>query len=292
MTHSTRGGDRRPAPDCSPVRRRRSACTSAASSRAGAGCRPAPASPSRSAESSVIIASSGNRIVPIGSTCTAGFSDTRPSSRAVGSPSLSADHACAASCTERETTRRVNWMRIPRKSMPCKECQRTTASWTIASAKFPDRRSTMNQGLIRGRRSGSDHCSTPDADGHGAHGASHSTRRDHAARDGAAYRSIGSVLIQRRSSTSRTPQDPRDAGCVVSPARHVSPVPPPSGAAIDRHGVGSVRVRAETWSPWTRPRSSQPETTGSARRSTTGWPRWHRRWRSRRDRRWPRGRSA
>ena len=45
----------------------------------------------------VIIASSGNTIVPIGSTCTAGFSDTRPSSRAVGSPSLSADHACAAS---------------------------------------------------------------------------------------------------------------------------------------------------------------------------------------------------
>ena len=43
------------------------------------------------------IAISGNRIVPIGSACTSGFSDTRPSSRAVGSPSRSAVQACAAS---------------------------------------------------------------------------------------------------------------------------------------------------------------------------------------------------
>ena len=45
----------------------------------------------------VTIAISGNTIVPMTSTCTAGLSDSRPSIRAVGSPSRLAVHACAAS---------------------------------------------------------------------------------------------------------------------------------------------------------------------------------------------------
>ena len=47
--------------------------------------------------SPLIAATSGSSIVPIGSMWTMGFSDTRPSRRAVGSPSRSAVHACAAS---------------------------------------------------------------------------------------------------------------------------------------------------------------------------------------------------
>ena len=65
-------------------------------------------SPSRSAET---------RCVPIGSMCTAGFSDTRPSSRAVGSPSRSADQACAASWNVSESRSTENWMKTCEKSM-------------------------------------------------------------------------------------------------------------------------------------------------------------------------------
>ena len=43
--------------------------------------------------------------MPIQSTCTAGFSVSRPSIRAVGSPRRSAAHACAASCTDSEAIR-------------------------------------------------------------------------------------------------------------------------------------------------------------------------------------------
>ena len=39
----------------------------------------------------------GRRTVPIQSMWTSGFNETRPSARAVGSPSLSAVQACAAS---------------------------------------------------------------------------------------------------------------------------------------------------------------------------------------------------
>src|SRR5690348_9564344 len=54
------------------------------------------------------IASSGIRIVPIGSMCTTGLSDTRPSCRAVGSPSLSDVQACAASWIVSDTIRMTN----------------------------------------------------------------------------------------------------------------------------------------------------------------------------------------
>ena len=62
----------------------------------------------------VTIAISGNRIVPIGSACTIGLSEMRPSSRAVGSPSRSAVHACAISCTVRENSRTMNEMKTAR----------------------------------------------------------------------------------------------------------------------------------------------------------------------------------
>jgi hypothetical protein len=42
-------------------------------------------------------AKSGNAIVPMGSMCTTGFSDTRPCKRAVSSPHFHATHACAHS---------------------------------------------------------------------------------------------------------------------------------------------------------------------------------------------------
>ena len=67
------------------------------------------------------IAISGNRTVPIGSACTSGFSDTRPSSRAVGSPSRSAVHACAISCTVSENSSTMKAMKICAKLMSGKE---------------------------------------------------------------------------------------------------------------------------------------------------------------------------
>ena len=79
-------------------------------------CSPAPASPSRSAARRSTIAISGNMIVPIGSACTIGLSETRPSSRAVGSPRRSAVHACAISCTVSENSRTMNAMKICAKS--------------------------------------------------------------------------------------------------------------------------------------------------------------------------------
>ena len=66
--------------------------------------RPAPASPSRSAASPSSIATSGNSTVPIQSMCASGLSVSRPSSRAVGSPSRSAVHACAASWNDSDST--------------------------------------------------------------------------------------------------------------------------------------------------------------------------------------------
>src|SRR5262245_34232221 len=60
----------------------------------------------------VIIAINGKSTVPIGSACTRGFNDTRPWSRAVGSPRRSAVHAWAISCTVSENNRTVNWMKI------------------------------------------------------------------------------------------------------------------------------------------------------------------------------------
>ena len=69
----------------------------------------------------VVIAISGNTIVPIRSMCTAGFSDTRPRNRAVGSPSRSAVQACAASCTVREKTRTRKKLKTWAKSMSGKE---------------------------------------------------------------------------------------------------------------------------------------------------------------------------
>ena len=86
---ATRSADRghdAPARDCSPDRRRRSARSRAADGADGAMltgtgfAQPISGAP-------LIIAISGNRTVPMGSACTIGFSDTRPSSRAVGSPS-------------------------------------------------------------------------------------------------------------------------------------------------------------------------------------------------------------
>src|SRR5712691_12270071 len=67
------------------------------------------------------IAISGNRIVPIGSACTSGLSDTRPSRRAVGSPRRSAVHACAISCTVSENNRTTSAMKICETSMPGKQ---------------------------------------------------------------------------------------------------------------------------------------------------------------------------
>ena len=48
---------------------------------------------------------SGSNNVPIGSMCTTGFNETRPSRFAVSSPSWLADQACAASCTVSEKIR-------------------------------------------------------------------------------------------------------------------------------------------------------------------------------------------
>ena len=58
-----------------------------------------------------MMASSGNTTVPIGSMCTSGLSDTRPSRRAVSSPNRLAVHACADSWTVREKMRTRNSMR-------------------------------------------------------------------------------------------------------------------------------------------------------------------------------------
>ena len=55
------------------------------------------------------------------SACTIGLSDTRPSSRAVGSPSRSAVHACAVSCTVRENSRTMNAMKTCAKLMSSKD---------------------------------------------------------------------------------------------------------------------------------------------------------------------------
>jgi hypothetical protein len=65
----------------------------------------------------VVMAMSGKTIVPIRSICTAGFSDTRPRNRAVGSPRRSADHACAASCIVKEKTRTRKKMKTCAKLM-------------------------------------------------------------------------------------------------------------------------------------------------------------------------------
>src|SRR4051812_17589558 len=58
------------------------------------------------------IASSGKTIVPIRSACTIGLSETRPSIRAVGSPSRSAVQACALSCTVNENSNTMKPMKI------------------------------------------------------------------------------------------------------------------------------------------------------------------------------------
>ena len=87
--------------------------------------RPAPASPSRCSgtpadhRDAAETAPCRSR-----SACTSGLSDTRPSSRAVGSPSRSAVHACAISCTVSENSRTMNAMKICAKSMSSKECNR------------------------------------------------------------------------------------------------------------------------------------------------------------------------
>src|SRR3954453_19525951 len=64
--------------------------------------------------------SRGKIIVPNRSACTTGFSDTRPSNRAVGSPRRSAVQACAISCTVSENSRTTNAMNTCAKSMPGK----------------------------------------------------------------------------------------------------------------------------------------------------------------------------
>src|SRR5262249_14056186 len=68
---------------------------------------------------------SGNRIVPIGSACTSGLNDTRPSSRAVGSPRRSAVHACAASCTVSEKSSTANEMKTCAKLISKDGCDTT-----------------------------------------------------------------------------------------------------------------------------------------------------------------------
>src|SRR5580765_5702969 len=71
-------------------------------------------------------ASNGNRTVPIGSACTIGLRDTRPRSRAVGSPSRSAVHACADSCTVRENSRTMKAMKTCAKLMSMENRLRPT----------------------------------------------------------------------------------------------------------------------------------------------------------------------
>jgi hypothetical protein len=65
----------------------------------------------------VTIAISGKRIVPIGSAWTSGLSETRPRKRAVESPSRSAVHACAISCTVSENSSTMNAMKTWAKLM-------------------------------------------------------------------------------------------------------------------------------------------------------------------------------
>src|SRR5690348_7758694 len=63
---------------------------------------------------------SGKITVPKRSACTTGFSETRPSRRAVGSPRRSAVQACAISCTVRENSKTMKAMKTCAKSMPDK----------------------------------------------------------------------------------------------------------------------------------------------------------------------------
>ena len=59
--------------------------------------------------------------VPTGSACTIGLKDTRPSRRAVGSPSWFAVHACAHSCTVNENSRTMKMMKTCAKLMSSKQ---------------------------------------------------------------------------------------------------------------------------------------------------------------------------
>src|SRR4051794_24853849 len=64
--------------------------------------------------------SRGKITVPIRSACTTGFSDTRPSRRAVGSPRRAAVQACADSCTVSQNSRTTNAIKTCAISMPGK----------------------------------------------------------------------------------------------------------------------------------------------------------------------------
>src|SRR5712692_1498633 len=88
------------------------------------------------------IAMSGNRIVPIGSACTSGLSDTRPSSRAVGSPRRSAVHACAISCTVSENSRTMSAMKI---------CETKLASMPDKQSRLRPTREKRKDGVRRFR---------------------------------------------------------------------------------------------------------------------------------------------
>ncbi len=61
---------------------------------------------------------SGNRTVPIGSMCTIGFSEMRPSERPRSSPNLSETYAWADSCTESEKRNTMNQSRMSSGLMP------------------------------------------------------------------------------------------------------------------------------------------------------------------------------
>src|SRR5687767_627264 len=76
----------------------------------------------------VTMAINGKRRVPMGSTCTAGLSDSRPSNRAVGSPSQFAVHACAASWNVSDAINTTNVTIISPKSRPAKDDQRSTSA--------------------------------------------------------------------------------------------------------------------------------------------------------------------
>ena len=55
---------------------------------------------------------SGMRMVPKGSMCTSGFSETRPSIFAVGSPRRLAIQACADSCTQMANSSTMIWKKM------------------------------------------------------------------------------------------------------------------------------------------------------------------------------------
>ena len=141
-----------PSRGCWPARRRRSARNRASGV---SGCRVSTGTGLAQPISGTPVSNaiSGNTSVPIGSTCTAGLSDSRPSCRAVGSPSRSAAHACAASCTDSDAIRTTRTMRTSVRSMLCTQNRTRKGITRLTPSRAATRRIDVEQPVgIRGPR--------------------------------------------------------------------------------------------------------------------------------------------